>query len=563
MRGVVTNTRAVALILGGLVLLGLALLALPEAEVVSLTSDVGASRTVSREAPLVLEFRHPTVQPKLRLTLRSSAPLAIEEARGSYAMEPGFRVNGNAQSYKCDRTADGEYLTRVLVSPPGERSRVLLYPESGSARAELSSWDVIKYKHNTTLGTLSPQTARWLLWAVVGVLVLAALLHARQRAVAQWLCIALSVGFVFVNEWFFCLVLVAFMTGAWLLRRRVNNGRSSVARLFCFIGGAVLFLCVFKYGKGFLFHGLAGEGLISLLLPVGVSYFVIRLIDTLLRWFRGQNLDCGYREFLFYMFFPGTLIAGPIEGLQEFHDRSLDRIGAEDAAYGVGRILVGLFKKIVIADAVLYPAILGERLTRLLWFNSGGSVNRLILDPAGAPPEQILMFGLAGVLFAYIDFSAYSDMAIGFSRLLGYRVRENFNFPILATNLREYWKRWHMSLSEWSFRNAYFPLLIKSRNPYVPLYVTMMIIGIWHAPSLSWYSWALHHATGMTLVALVQKHVRLPRLLDACLAPLKVGVTMSFVGMGFVFVYFNNYALAFQLYTRFWAWCLTLGRYAG
>ncbi len=393
----------------------------------------------------------------------------------------------------------------------------------------------------------------------VVVLLLAALLHRRQKQLSQWLCIGLAIGFVFVNEWVFCLILLAYLTAMYGLRRKVNDGHSSVVRLFCFIGSGIFFLVFFKYGKETLFHTVSDWGGVSLLLPIGVSYFIIRLIDTMLRWFRGQNLDCSYRDYLFYMFFPGTLIAGPIEGLQDFYDKRLDAIGKDDIAYGVGRILIGFFKKIVIADSLLYPAILGERLTRLVWFGSGGSVNNLILDPANASGEQILMFGLIGMLFAYVDFSAYSDMAIGFSRLFGYRIRENFNFPIFAINIREYWKRWHMSLSEWSFRNAYFPLLIKSRNQYVPLFVTMMLIGLWHDPSQSWYSWAIHHATGMTLVALLQKHVKIPALIDTCIAPVKVVATMCFVASGFIFVYFNDYSLAFQLYTRFWGWCLSFG----
>jgi D-alanyl-lipoteichoic acid acyltransferase DltB (MBOAT superfamily) len=116
-----------------------------------------------------------------------------------------------------------------------------------------------------------------------------------------------------------------------------------------------------------------------------------------------------------------------------------------------------------------------------------------------------------------------------------------------------------MSLSEWSFRNAYFPLLIKTRNSYIPLYVTMMVIGLWHAPTLSWFSWAVHHATGMTVVAMLPRMRGVPRWAAIALTPVRIAMTVVFVSVGFLFVYFNDYAIGLQLYARVWLWLFTLG----
>src|SRR5205823_958189 len=84
-------------------------------------------------------------------------------------------------------------------------------------------------------------------------------------------------------------------------------------------------------------------------------------------------------------------------------------------------------------------------------------------------------------LHTYIEFSAYSDIAIGASLLFGIVIRENFDFPILASNVGEYWKRWHMSLSSWCQAYIYMPTIGVTRSPYLAVFLTMMTIGLWHA----------------------------------------------------------------------------------
>lgn len=171
-----------------------------------------------------------------------------------------------------------------------------------------------------------------------------------------------------------------------------------------------------------------------------------------------------------------------------------------------------------------------------------------------------MAFAVAGVIYAYLDFSAYSDIAIGTSRMLGYRICENFNFPILASNIREYWKRWHMSLSNWAFRNIYFPTLVQTRNSYLPLFLTMLVIGLWHAFSLSWFAWAVHHAAGMSIVAVFQKrYPAISRNNNRVLHVICVAATVIYASMGFVFVYLDDFSVAVQLYANYWKFLLSLG----
>jgi len=98
----------------------------------------------------------------------------------------------------------------------------------------------------------------------------------------------------------------------------------------------------------------------------------------------------------------------------------------------------------------------------------------------------------------YLDFSAYSDIAIGSSRLLGFRIAENFNWPILATNPAAYWKRWHISLSGWCQAYVYLPVIGLTRNPYMAVFASFTCIGLWHAGNWNWLAWGLYHACVVT-----------------------------------------------------------------
>jgi alginate O-acetyltransferase complex protein AlgI len=104
---------------------------------------------------------------------------------------------------------------------------------------------------------------------------------------------------------------------------------------------------------------------------------------------------------------------------------------------------------------------------------------------------------LISFLIFYLDFSAYSDIAIGASRLFGLRIMENFNWPILAPSIGHFWRRWHMSLASWCQLYIYIPLIGLTRNPYAASYAAFFIIGLWHAGTWGWILWGLYHGTGI------------------------------------------------------------------
>ena len=111
-------------------------------------------------------------------------------------------------------------------------------------------------------------------------------------------------------------------------------------------------------------------------------------------------------------------------------------------------------------------------------------------------------------LYVYMDFSAYSDIAIGSSRLFGIRIMENFNWPIFAQNIGDFWRRWHMTLAGWCQTYVYLPTIGLSRNPFLAVYATFLAIGLWHAGSINYACWGLYHATGVAVFQIWQRFKR-------------------------------------------------------
>jgi alginate O-acetyltransferase complex protein AlgI len=309
------------------------------------------------------------------------------------------------------------------------------------------------------------------------------------------------------------------------------------------IATAVFFLFILKYGPD-IYYGIFSIPLGSVIFPLGLSYFVIRLIDVQLRLHRGELRDVRFREYLCYQLFLPTIPAGPIETIDEFRKKRLDRIRADDIAYGLARILIGLAKKLLVADWIIAGA---------LYDPDKGYYFAAALDPSTATATTSLVYVALTFFYAYVDFSAYSDIAIGASRLFGYRIRENFNWPLLSRNLQDFWRRWHMSLAGWCMRNLYFQMLLVTRSSYLPLLVTMIAIGLWHNFTLGWFLWGLHHACALIFLdwwTSKSRKRRNSQWRDALSRPFSTLFTVYYVSVGYAFVGAHDFPTAVTLYGR-------------
>ena len=342
---------------------------------------------------------------------------------------------------------------------------------------------------------LFPQT--WYLYFLVAAVVLywAA---CRTAIVKKWFLIVISVGLLATLQPKFTIALLAWVALVYVVSTSILTAdRPRRFRLLMTILLALLaYLSFFKYLPSVLTNLLtlfSSDGLSWLeqriVLPLGISYITFRFLHYLIDAYRGSLADYSKTDFLLYSVFFPIVPAGPIERIEHFFGQADLRWSTTNFSYGTRRILTGAAKKLILVDAVLggmlvfplQPLIFEQQFHLLEW-------------------TDVWIFLIASFLYAYLDFSAYSDLAIGTSRLFGFRIQENFKFPIFRANLSQFWKCWHMSLSGWCRDYIYMPVLAKTRRPRLALYLSMMTIGAWHFVNFNWLLWGALHATGLVIL---------------------------------------------------------------
>jgi len=276
-------------------------------------------------------------------------------------------------------------------------------------------------------------------------------------------------------------------------------------RLFLALGVMVnlIFIAIFKYA-GFLtetlnaFLGFSDIALVKvpkIVLPIGISFYTFQAISYLIDLYRNEvtvqkniaNLG------LFISLFP-QLIAGPIV---RYHDISRQinqrEHSSELFSKGVIRFVLGLAKKVLIANnmAVVADHVFGTQASEL----SGLAA----------------WIGLIAYAFQiYYDFAGYSDMAIGLSKMFGFRLLENFNFPYISKSIQEFWRRWHISLSSWFRDYLYIPLggnRKGTRRTYINLFIVFFVAGLWHGASWNFVVWGLVHGVFIVIERLGLKKI--------------------------------------------------------
>lgn len=308
--------------------------------------------------------------------------------------------------------------------------------------------------------------------------------------------LAASYGFYMCWNWRYAGLLVGSTLLDFLVALQLARGNRAAVRkclLVVSLAGNLGVLFYFKYFN-FLYASavdcatFAGWSLPrtahDFLLPVGISFYTFQSLSYTIDVYRGklQPTNSFIRFALFVSFFP-QLVAGPIVRASEFLPQ-LQRAPVFDdrrAQRGLYLIALGLFKKICIAD-VLAATLL----------------DRVYANPDGFGTVELLLAAYGYTFQIYCDFSGYSDIAIGAAALLGYELPINFNRPFLATSLRDFWRRWHISLSSWLRDYLYVPLGGNRGSRFrtqVNLMITMLLGGLWHGANWTFVIWgALHGA---------------------------------------------------------------------
>ena len=304
-----------------------------------------------------------------------------------------------------------------------------------------------------------------------------------------WLALA-SLAFYGFSGWQFVLLLLAsiafnYGVGYLLIARKLRPGLR-FAVLTMGVGGDLLLLGIFKYA-GFValnLNALFATGfVVNILLPVGISFYTFTQIAFLVDAFRGNVARYALPHYtLFVTYFP-HLIAGPIlhhrDMIPQFERAEAKRPDPHLILCGLIIFAIGLFKKTCLADGI-QPLV------------------AVAFGPNTPTFDQAWIGALAYTFQLYFDFSGYSDMAIGISLMFGIFLPLNFNSPYKATSIIDFWRRWHMTLSQFLRDYLYIPLGGNRRGPllrYVNLAIAMLLGGLWHGAAWTFVVWgALHGA---------------------------------------------------------------------
>ncbi len=233
--------------------------------------------------------------------------------------------------------------------------------------------------------------------------------------------------------------------------------------------------------------GLVWHDAVRITLPLGISFYTFQSMSYTIDVYRGQvRATRSLIDFACYVTMFPQLVAGPIVRYRDIAGQLRSRTVTWGLfASGVDRFVIGLAKKLLIANTI---SVAAEEIFAL---------------PTSSLSPSVAWFG--AVCFAiqiYFDFSGYSDMAIGLGRMLGFSFPENFNYPYISRSMREFWQRWHISLSVWFRDYLYIPLGGNRRSPartYLNLTIVFTLCGLWHGASWTFVVWGLYHGFFLVL----------------------------------------------------------------
>ena len=318
-----------------------------------------------------------------------------------------------------------------------------------------------------------------------------------------------SLAFYFYGEPVYTLLMLASTLSAYvhgLLIDRTRGTKWSRVLLWSSVVTSIGLLGFFKYSDFFIsnVNSLFSSDipLLRLALPIGISFYTFQTLSYTIDVYRGDaKVQKSFIRLATYVTLFPQLIAGPIVRYTTVEQELSDRKHSfEGFAAGVNRFVIGLAKKVLIAD----------------------TLGLLIKDFTASSDRSIVfawVYAIAASLQLYFDFSGYSDMAIGLGRLFGFHFLENFNYPFISKSITEFWRRWHMSLGQWFRDYVYIPLggnRVSTWRWIRNIFVVWLLTGFWHGADWTFIFWGLYFALFLLLerLFLAKWLDKLPRLLS-------------------------------------------------
>ncbi len=322
-------------------------------------------------------------------------------------------------------------------------------------------------------------------------------------------------------------------------KENLVDGRSKIK----FIVGVIAplaSLVVFKYLNFFVtsfctVFQIINNCSLKIILPVGISFYTFQSLSYVIDVYRGkQEKEKDFLEYALYISFFPQLVAGPIVLAGRFLPqlKQYRKLKLYNIEIGVQIFLFGLFKKIVLAD------------------NLSVFVDDVFRSPQLFNSATIWLAAISYTLQIYLDFSGYSDMAIGCAKCMGFDLCKNFDLPYLSKNISEFWKRWHISLSTWLKDYLYIPLGGNRKGTvrtYVNLLLTMLIGGLWHGSSWTFVAWGGLHGVALCLDKLRMKFFGSKRMVPFIRTCLGILCTDLVVCLLWIFFRAESFSVALSM----------------
>ncbi|MBC8343507.1 MAG: MBOAT family protein [Bacteroidetes bacterium] len=332
----------------------------------------------------------------------------------------------------------------------------------------------------------------------------------------KWKNLLLLVASIFFFSWgapVFIFILLTSITIDFLIGRMMVSMEKKQKRKLFLLASLILnlgLLVYFKYANFFIenfnslleLFGARNIEWIYIVLPIGISFFTFQKLSYIIDIYRAVRKPLKkWTDFALYILLFPQLIAGPIIRYSQIADQLIDRrsmLNMDNKLYGLRRFIIGLAKKMMIANT------LGLHVD--LAFSNG-------VENLGTWSSWVIIIAYA--MQIYFDFSGYSDMAIGIGRILGFKIPENFKNPYIANNVIDFWRRWHITLTNWFRDYLFFPLAFSfskkmGKGKYLNLktdyyiyfftsLITFGLIGFWHGASWAFLLWGLYHGIWLIL----------------------------------------------------------------
>lgn len=301
-----------------------------------------------------------------------------------------------------------------------------------------------------------------------------------------------SLVFYFYGEPIYTLLMLAATLSSYIHGLLIDRFRGQVwgkVFLWSSVITSVAVLGLFKYSDFFIenINAIANTSIayLGLSLPIGISFYTFQALSYTIDVYRGQaRVQKSFIRLATYVALFPQLIAGPIVRYTTVEKELENRTHSwEDAAYGINRFLIGLAKKVLLADTL-------------------GALARTMHASQELSVAGYWLYAIGVTLQLYFDFSGYSDMAIGLGRIFGFHFPENFNYPLISKSVAEFWRRWHMSLGTWFRDYVYIPLggnRVSVPRWFFNTLAVWFLTGFWHGANWTFIFWGLYFAVFLIL----------------------------------------------------------------